>query len=265
MSNSDIKGTRVLIVDDSATMRSLLRNLLVTQDYEVVGQLASGAGLLDAIVKIQPDIVCLDYHLPDSDGMDLLRQVTAAHPEVSVVMITGNTDQGLEETAADAGAAGFISKPFSVAKLAQDMRQIVQARRLLASLRRTPGLLAAHLPHASAVIADDSATMRSLLSSILTSAGIQVVAEAGDGKQAVGLVRQFKPDIVCLDWDMPIMNGLEALRLIRAEHPDIRALMITARSTREAIIQANQAGAKGYILKPFQPDKVTNSIAKLLG
>lgn len=64
----------------------------------MVGQLASGSGLLEAIVKTIPDIVCLDYHLTDSDGMDLLREVRGAHPDVSVVMITG--------------AKGYIVKPF---------------------------------------------------------------------------------------------------------------------------------------------------------
>ena len=257
MSNVDVKGTKILIVDDATAVRSLLNNVLTAQGYEVVGQLASGAGLLEAIVKTNPDIVCLDYHLPGSDGMGLLREVHGAHPDVSVVMITGDKDHGLEEAAADAGAEGFISKPFSLAKLVQDLSQVVQAKRDLAQVPS----------RATAVIADDSAVMRFLLSSILTSAHINVIGSATDGKQAVSMVTELSPDIVCLDWDMPVMNGLGALRFILAARPKTKAVMITGRSDREAIVQAVQAvqaGAKGYIVKPFHPDKVMSVIGKLL-
>ncbi|MBK7049874.1 MAG: response regulator [Rhodoferax sp.] len=264
MSNVDVKGTKILIVDDATAVRSLLNNVLTAQGYEVVGQLASGAGLLEAIVKTNPDIVCLDYHLPGSDGMGLLREVHGAHPDVSVVMITGDKDHGLEEAAADAGAEGFISKPFSLAKLVQDLSQVVQAKRLLMSLRQPSTDLAQVPSRATAVIADDSAVMRFLLSSILTSAHINVIGSATDGKQAVSMVTELSPDIVCLDWDMPVMNGLGALRFILAARPKTKAVMITGRSDREAIVQAVQAGAKGYIVKPFHPDKVMSVIGKLL-
>ena len=78
------------------------------------------------------------------------------------------------------------------------------------------------------------------------------------------MVTELSPDIVCLDWDMPVMNGLGALRFILAARPKTKAVMITGRSDREAIVQAVQAGAKGYIVKPFHPDKVMSVIGKLL-
>lgn len=264
MEIAEVKGTKVLIVDDASAVRSLLNNVLTANGYEVVGQMASGTGLLNAIVKVSPDIVCLDYHLPGGDGMDLLRQIHAAHPQVSVVMITGDTDHGLEEAASDAGAEGFISKPFSVATLVQDLSQVVKAKRLLSSLRQSTESLTGLLPRATAVIADDSAMMRFLLTSILTAASIKVVAVACDGKQAVNLVNEHSPDILCLDWNMPVMNGLDALRFVRAGRPKTKVLMITGRADREAIVAANQLGAKGYILKPFHPDKVMAAIDKLM-
>jgi DNA-binding NarL/FixJ family response regulator len=264
MEIAEVKGTKVLIVDDASAVRSLLNNVLTANGYEVVGQMASGTGLLNAIVKVSPDIVCLDYHLPGGDGMDLLRQIHAAHPQVSVVMITGDTDHGLEEAASDAGAEGFISKPFSVATLVQDLSQVVKAKRLLSSLRQSTESLTGLLPRATAVIADDSAMMRFLLTSILTAASIKVVGVACDGKQAVNLVNEHSPDILCLDWNMPVMNGLDALRFVRAGRPKTRVLMITGRADREAIVAANQLGAKGYILKPFHPDKVMAAVDKLM-
>ena len=111
--DTDVKGTRVLIVDDSATIRGLLNRLLDAEGYRVVGQLVSGNGLLEAIDRTSPNVVCLDYNLPGTDGLELLRQIQGSHPATAVVMITGNTDIHLEDLAAEAGAAGFINKPFS--------------------------------------------------------------------------------------------------------------------------------------------------------
>ena len=259
----DVKGVKVLIVDDASIIRSLLNNVLKEQGFEVVGQLASGSGMMDAIAKTHPDIVCLDYQLPDGDGITLMREAKQLYPDLSIVMITGETDVALEAEAADAGAAGFLTKPFSVLKLAQDMLQIAQARRMLKAIGQAQA--AAEVPsRATAVIADDSPTMRTLLLSILKAAHIDVVGSAADGQQAVDMVAGHTPDLVFLDWDMPVMSGLDALRAIGASHPDIKVAMITGRSDREAIIAANQAGAKGYILKPFHPQKVLDLIAKLL-
>lgn len=258
-----VKGTRVLIVDDASAVRSLLHKVLEAEGYVVVGQLASGAALLDTIVKTSPDLVCLDYHMPGENGMELLKQVHEAHPQVSVVMITGDHDHGLEDVAADAGAQGFIVKPFSLSKLTQDLAQVVRARQLLAQIRNTvPDQ--DHAPIATAVIADDSATMRLLLTNILQSAHIKVLGAVADGKQAVTLTNAQRPQVVCLDWDMPVMNGLEALRFIRASQPKTHIVMITGRADREAIVAATQAGAKGYVLKPFHPERVINTISKIL-
>lgn len=259
-------GVKVLIVDDNAVIRSLLNNALRNNGYLVVGQLASGSGLMDAIVKTRPDIVCLDYQLPDVNGLSLLREARDAHPDVSVIMITGETDIALENAAADAGAAGFITKPFSLIALAQELQQVVQTRQAVNKIiRQTQPDASAAPARATAVIADDSATMRNLLLSILKTANIQVVATASNGREAIFMVSEHKPDLVFLDCDMPVMGGLDALRAIASKWPKIQVVMITGRSDRETIVQANQSGAKGYVLKPFHPQKVMDVIEKLVG
>ena len=264
MADAEAAGLKVLIVDDAASMRGLLRTVLAEQGYDIVGQLANGGEVLRTVVQMAPDIVCLDYHLPDIDGLELLRLIKSSHPAVSVVLITGDTDEGLEEIAAEAGASGFINKPFSPTKVIQDLRQVVRTRRLLANVGNASAATEGREFLARAVIADDSATMRTLLAAILDIADIQVVGEARNGKQAVEMVQKFKPQIVCLDWNMPLMSGIDALRAIHQSHPHTHALMITSRATREAIVEATQAGAKGYILKPFHPDKVFAAITKVL-
>lgn len=264
MNAPDASSVKILIVDDAAAVRSLLRTLLVEEGYKVLGELASGAGLADAIAQLQPDIVCLDYNLPDSNGIDLLKAVHAATPHVAVVMITGSMEPDLERDAAAAGAAGFIRKPFSPERIVRELRHVVHAQGLLRAAKPATATLTVASARARAVIADDSGTMRLLLKAILEKAAVEVVGEAADGRQAVELVAARRPDIVCLDIDMPVMTGLEALQAIRGAHPGIKVLMITGSAQREAIMQAGKLGACGYILKPFSPDKVGAAIAKLL-
>lgn len=257
-------GIRILIVDDSASIRSMLHALLSSEGYEVVGELGSGAKLLDTIAQLKPHIVCLDYDLPGADGLFLLSEIHAANPQAAVVMITGSDSHNLEYAAAEAGAAGFIRKPFSQELVIKGLRQVAYAQKLLMVAARKHNPFEGKPCRARAVIADDSKSIRQLLAAILTHAGIEVAGEACDGRQAVDLVSRNKPDIVCLDWEMPVMSGLEALKIIRSQNQATKVVMITSMASRDAAMQAASAGAKGYILKPFHPDKVTQTISQIL-
>lgn len=253
----------ILLVDDAASLRVALRAFFTSEGYAVVGELGSGAGVLEAVQQLHPDIVCLDYHLPDSNGLDLLKAIHEADPEVAVVMITGDADTDLEAHAAENGAAGFIRKPFTQGRMAMEIRQVVMAQAMHRE-RRARGPFAVEQARARAVVADDSATMRMLLSAILNQAAVYVAGEAADGRQAIERVAQCQPDIVCLDMDMPVMNGLDALVEIRRACPAAKVLMITGHAGREAVQEAARRGARGYILKPFDPAKVVEAVGRLL-
>ena len=100
------------------------------------------------------------------------------------------------------------------------------------------------------LLADDHALVRAGIRSLLEQAGpVEVVAEAGDGHEAVELVRAHHPDIVLMDVSMPRLNGLEAARRVIEEHPDVRVLMLSVYPSEEHIWQALHAGASGYLLK----------------
>lgn len=114
------------------------------------------------------------------------------------------------------------------------------------------------------LVCDDSAFMRMMLKKILVENGYEVVAEAGDGKQAVQLFRQHKPDIITMDITMPKMDGIEAVKIIHEENPLTRVIMVTAIGQRAVIMDALKAGASDFIVKPFDPDKVLATIKKIL-
>ena len=116
----------------------------------------------------------------------------------------------------------------------------------------------------SVLIADDAAFMRMMLKNVLTEAGYEVVGEAENGAVAVSKYRELKPDLTTMDITMPEMDGLAALREIRDHDPEARVVMCSAMGQQSMVIESIQAGARDFIVKPFQPDRVLEAVQKAL-
>ena len=114
------------------------------------------------------------------------------------------------------------------------------------------------------LIVDDAAFMRMMIKDILVKNGFEVVGEAADGFQAVEKYRELKPDLVTLDITMPEKDGIAALKEIREFDPDAKVIMCSAMGQQSMVIDAIQAGAKDFIVKPFQADRVIEAINKIL-
>lgn len=115
------------------------------------------------------------------------------------------------------------------------------------------------------MIVDDSLFMRKMLRDILTEEGYQIVAEASDGEEAVARFKEYAPDLVTLDIVMPNKTGIEALQEIMALDPNARVVMCSAIGQESLTAQATQAGAKAFILKPFNPELVTRVLREVAG
>ena len=114
------------------------------------------------------------------------------------------------------------------------------------------------------LIADDAAFMREMLRDILTDGGYEVVGEAADGNEAVSAFAKHNPDLVTLDIVMPRKSGLEALREIIANHPGACVVMCSALGQEALVMEALEAGARDFIVKPFKPDHVIEVAQKAL-
>jgi DNA-binding NarL/FixJ family response regulator len=115
------------------------------------------------------------------------------------------------------------------------------------------------------LIADDHHVVRrGLLFFLKTQKDMDVVGEATNGKEAVELTAKHKPDVVLMDLVMPIMDGIQATKKIKAQHPQTQVLMLTSFSDRDHVIPAIEAGAAGYQLKDIEPDDLVESIRKLM-
>ena len=115
------------------------------------------------------------------------------------------------------------------------------------------------------LVVDDAAFMRMMLKDILTKGGYEVCGEAGDGIEALTKYNELKPDLVTLDITMPNKDGIAALKDIKAADPSALCVMCSAMGQQSMVIEAIQSGAKDFIVKPFQADRVLESIKKVLG
>jgi two-component system, chemotaxis family, chemotaxis protein CheY len=114
------------------------------------------------------------------------------------------------------------------------------------------------------LVVDDAAFMRMRCSKLLTDNGYDVV-EAENGLDAIAKYKASKPDAVLLDITMPEMDGLTALKEIRKVDPEAQVAMVTAMGQQSMIMDAIKSGAKDFVVKPFQPDRVLAAVKKLVG
>lgn len=117
---------------------------------------------------------------------------------------------------------------------------------------------------AKVMVVDDAAFMRMMLKDILTKNGYEVVAEAENGQVAVDKYKEYRPDLVTMDITMPEMDGITAVKNIKQADANARVVMCSAMGQQAMVIDAIQAGARDFIVKPFQPERVLEAVSKAL-
>ena len=115
------------------------------------------------------------------------------------------------------------------------------------------------------LLVDDAAFMRMMLKDILVKNGYEVLGEAENGLKAVEKYKELNPDLVIMDITMPEMDGITAVKEIMKVNKGAKVVMCSAMGQQAMVIDAIQAGAKDFIVKPFQPDRVIEAISKVLG
>ena len=115
------------------------------------------------------------------------------------------------------------------------------------------------------LICDDAAFMRMMIKDILTKNGYNIAGEAENGIKAIEKYVEVKPDLVLMDITMPEMDGIEALKRIKAADPNASVIMCSAMGQQAMVIESIQAGAKDFIVKPFQADRVIEAVQKVVG
>ena len=115
------------------------------------------------------------------------------------------------------------------------------------------------------LITDDTAFMRMTLRNVLEKNGYEIAGEAEDGLQAVEKYGQLGPDLVTMDITMPNMDGITAIKHIIEKSPEAKIVVVSAMGQKALVIEALNAGAKDFIVKPFQPDRIIEALNKVAG
>ena len=110
------------------------------------------------------------------------------------------------------------------------------------------------------LVVDDSKTMRNIVKGVLGTIGVTAIEEAGDGQDALSRVDAFKPDVILLDWNVPVMDGITFVRTYRAKNKTTPIIMVTTEAEKSRVMEAIQAGVNNYAVKPFTPESLSKII-----
>jgi two-component system, chemotaxis family, protein-glutamate methylesterase/glutaminase len=250
---------RALVVDDSKPSRSIVARVLRDLAFDCA-EAANGAEALKAVATAgPPDLVTVNWHMPVMDGIELIRRLRGdpATRKLPLVMISTEHDRDRIAEALAAGADDYLAKPFTPEALARKLVSLGVCRESAAGGGSRP---------LKVLICDDSATIRQILSTTLASdPGVRIAGAAVNGQVCLEMLATGDlPDVVLLDVEMPVMDGLTALKEIRRRHPRLPVVMFSSLTERgaKATVDALVAGANDYVAKPagLNPEEVAARI-----
>jgi two-component system, NtrC family, response regulator AtoC len=176
---------RVLIADDDASIRSLLNEMLSDEGYEII-EVKSGAEVLRAVPKVEPNLLILDFKMPDMDGIEVLRRPSSQSQKVPVLMLTGFGSASTAIEATKLGAFDYVTKPFDVADVLHRVRQVFNYQSLASEVRKLRAELGRDL---SERMIGNSQKMQDIYKTIgmisQTDANVLIMGETGAGKEVV--------------------------------------------------------------------------------
>jgi len=244
--------SRVLIVDDSSTVRLGLRKLLTPLNVDIE-EAVNGQSALELALNDEFDLIITDYEMPEMNGFDLCSNLKQNHKthSVPVIMLSSFDTDAYISTGYNAGAAAFISKNEAWCTLNQVARDVLAKY----DTRKQQTIM----------VVDDSRCIRQMMKNGLTRAGYKVVS-ATNGKDALNQLSKIRPDLILSDIDMPEMDGLTFCHAIHKapELADIPFVAISACSDRAHMKRMTQYGATTYVVKPINIDQLLILIERLL-
>lgn len=253
----------VLIVEPSAMQQRAVREALGKLGVGRVQGVDSGATALGAMRAAPPALVVGAMYLADMSGVELLAAMRADESlaGVAFVLVSSEMREEILDPIRQSGASAILPKPFSEADLA-------------AALAATLDWLNPHqrldtdldLDRLRVLLVDDSPNARKFMRRVLGNLGMENITEAGDGREAAGLLAGSMFDLVITDYNMPEMDGLALLRHIRNEswQSSVPVLMVTSETNPQRLAEVRAAGVSGICDKPFEPREVQRLIEAAL-
>lgn len=245
----NFENFNVLVVDDSEFARkNVFRELSHIRDS--LTEAKDGAEALKLIYENKYDLVLLDIEMPVKSGIDVLREIREKGNSTPVMMISSLVDDSTIQRCEALGIEEYLTKPFKSGDLKTKVMRMIYPER-------------GDGPEPKILIVDDTRFLRYRVRADLKPITDQV-QEAADGKEAVQLFRQVEFDLVFLDIDMPVLDGIKTLQALKAIHPDTPVVMITAMAGDKDKAKCLELGADDYITKPFSSDELKRVALQIL-
>ena len=223
-----------------------------TCGFDEVTQAGDGQEVVDLFNMAPYDLVVLDWEMPIRSGLDVLKILRAKGSKIPIVMCTSLSSKAAIVEAIAAGASGYIVKPYQPNDVEERLKQVMAQAHAAKQVHRV-------------LLVDDSSTIRTVVGNILKKMGhFDEVLEAEDGRQALELLRQIPVDLILLDWNMPVLDGLSTLREFRTYNTTTRVVMVTTEASGAQLKDAIAAGVNGYVVKPFEAEALRARVEKVM-
>lgn len=249
----DTKTTKhLLIVDDDPRIRGLLTESLSALGY-TTSQASNGREALELVYGHEFDCVITDIRMPEIDGLTLLQSLKRQKPDLPVVMITGFAIPQHKAEAVEAGADGFLMKPFRLSKIEDVLARVL-------SEARPNGQH--HRPIQSVLIVDDDPHFRILLLEVLEAMRYNADS-VSTAEDALNRIEHHCPDAIISDYRLPGMSGETLVKTVKAMHPEIPIILISGYAPSISGREFADGAADAFLMKPFRIDRIGEILKSL--
>lgn len=241
---------KVLVADDSPFIHTLFARIAELSSVEIeLIHAHDGVACKNLLIRGDVDLAFIDVNMPGLSGMDAVSVGRREGADVFVTLMSSNANRVRMQLAQQLKVYEFLAKPFGVDEIEAILRSYLRAT-----------------APSKALIVDDSGTVRRIIKKILDRSIFRLVTEeAADGKTALARCLQTPFEVVFLDCNMPGMNGLQTLEVLRRRHPDTKVIMISGAPGPTYREEALRNGAFAFLAKPFLPADIDRELHAVFG
>lgn len=244
----------LLVVDDDPRIRGLLTESLSALGY-TTSQASNGREALELVYDHEYDCVITDIRMPEVDGLTLLQSLKTQKPTLPVIMITAFAIPQHKAEAVEAGADGFLMKPFRLSKIEDVLARVL-------SEERSNGTH--HHPIHSVLVVDDDPHFRILLLEVLEA--MRYSADSvSTAEDALNRIEHHCPDAIISDYKLPGMSGETLVKTVKAMHPELPVILISGYAPSISGREFADGAADAFLMKPFRIDRIGEILKSLEG
>ena len=263
MSDLVISDLLILLVEPSATQRKYIFAYLESMGIDNIDLADSAKAALDSMDQVVPDLVISSMHLPDMTGTDLLLFMRDK-PDLSHVpfmLISSETNYRYLEPIRQAGAIAILPKPFDLEQLRSALNSTLDF--IDPEMLEVNNIAPEEL---NVLLVDDSPLARKHIMRVLNNMGVENIVEAGNGIEAIEMIKENIFDLIVTDYNMPEMDGKEFSQYVREQsnQADIPILMVTSVSDTSRLAMVENVGVSAICDKPFEVSNVRALLSKIL-